>query len=777
MVILGFDGADARTVERMLGEGRLPNLEALAQKGTFAPLVSTNPAESAAGWAALNTGTNPLVNNIPSFIKRHSGGLPVPDFGHLKIEEKQLGELEPTGLLGLFHGYPAWGLAGGVGLAALVVFLLIFRLVLRANLFLASFLALGLGAAGGFATLRGAEDVPSSVPGVYTNNVSQPGFWDLAARGGKRAIVLDAALAFGRPPTPGARVLAGLGLPDVRGAGNGEWFLYTTDEGEPVRTPRGFLLKKNKSSTGTIFRVDERDGRIETEVYGPVNFTEVEPLKAELAEVEEKLQTAKGWKESSALRDRRAEINDEIDDFEREPWNHRASLDMVIERKGDGLAITIAGQTHEAGEGEWTDWFRLPFELNRLVRAGGITRARVMSMEDPLTIYLHTFDIDPQNPPFWQPVSSPPEFSAQLADWTGGPYETLGWSCMTNQLKDRALPVDVFLEDIEFTMAWRERLAYACLERDDWELLFAVFSTPDRVQHMMYKYHDPEHPLHDPEEAARVVDFFDEPTALKDVIPAIYEQIDRIVGEVLQRMQPEDALFMCADHGFTSFRREFEVNNWLAEEGYLVLDSARAKKGAPRVASVVDWSRTRAYSLGLGMIYVNMADREPDGIVPKEEARPLLREIGEKLLTITDPGPEDAPYAEPRRVVMDYAIMADLYEGSSVEWGELDWPCADLQLGCAEFYRVSWNTVMSQVKLVDTDEGVVPGPLTKNNSNNWSGDHASVSPRIVTGIFFSSAPVQVPAEGVSVMHVAPTVLDALGLTAPEYMQYRPLSRP
>ncbi len=272
-----------------------------------------------------------------------------------------------------------------------------------------------------------------------------------------------------------------------------------------------------------------------------------------------------------------------------------------MERKGEKLAITIGDTTHEVGEGEWTDWFRLPFQLNRLVTAGGITRARVVSLNDPLKVYFHSFDIDPENPPFWQPVSSPAGFSAQLADWTGGSYETLGWSCMTNQMKDKALPIDMFLEDIEFTMGWRERLAYTCLERDDWELLFTVFSTTDRVQHIMYRYYDPEHPRHDAVEAERVVEFFGKPTALKDIVPAMYEQMDRIVGEVVSLLEPDDQLFMCADHGFTSYRYGLEVNNWLATEGYLSYHEP-SKSGGKSLSSAVDWSRTQAYSLPLGFI-------------------------------------------------------------------------------------------------------------------------------------------------------------------------------
>lgn len=64
VVVLGVGGMDAGTVERMMAEGKLPNLAALARKGTFAPLGTTTPVEAAVAWAAFATGTRPGKNGI-----------------------------------------------------------------------------------------------------------------------------------------------------------------------------------------------------------------------------------------------------------------------------------------------------------------------------------------------------------------------------------------------------------------------------------------------------------------------------------------------------------------------------------------------------------------------------------------------------------------------------------------------------------------------------------------------------------------------------------------
>ena len=113
----------------------------------------------------------------------------------------------------------------------------------------------------------------------------------------------------------------------------------------------------------------------------------------------------------------------------------------------------------------------------------------------------------------------------------------------------------------------------------------------------------------------------------------------------------------------------------------------------------------------------------------------------------------------------------DLYPG---DWSSTAYPCSDLMLGFDEYYRAGWNTVTGGARLVEEDGVVGPGAIYRDNTNPWSGDHAGNSPNLVTGIFFSNRPVEVPEDGVSVLHVAPTVLDALGVQVPEEMDLAPL---
>jgi predicted AlkP superfamily phosphohydrolase/phosphomutase len=83
------------------------------------------------------------------------------------------------------------------------------------------------------------------------------------------------------------------------------------------------------------------------------------------------------------------------------------------------------------------------------------------------------------------------------------------------------------------------------LAKDDWDVLVHYFEFTDRVQHMMFRYFDPKHPLYTPEGAAK----------WSGSILASYQDMDRIVGETMQRMPAGAKLLVVSDHGFASFRR------------------------------------------------------------------------------------------------------------------------------------------------------------------------------------------------------------------------------
>src|SRR5206468_12313583 len=118
---------------------------------------------------------------------------------------------------------------------------------------------------------------------------------------------------------------------------------------------------------------------------------------------------------------------------------------------------------------------------------------------------------------------------------------------------------------------------------------------------------------------------------------------DNLVGRVMQALDPRTVLMVLSDHGFKPFRRTVDLNRWLLENGYLA-ENPQAK--TRDLLQRIDWSKTQAYAVGFGGIYLNLAGREARGIVPKEDAGRLKREIMEKLKLLRDPERPGSPVSE-----------------------------------------------------------------------------------------------------------------------------------
>jgi predicted AlkP superfamily phosphohydrolase/phosphomutase len=71
LIILGFDGVDAKLTEQWMNEGKLPNLAKLRQQGTFSPLRPTIPSQTPVSWSTFSTGLNPGRHGVFDFLKRN----------------------------------------------------------------------------------------------------------------------------------------------------------------------------------------------------------------------------------------------------------------------------------------------------------------------------------------------------------------------------------------------------------------------------------------------------------------------------------------------------------------------------------------------------------------------------------------------------------------------------------------------------------------------------------------------------------------------------------
>jgi len=249
--------------------------------------------------------------------------------------------------------------------------------------------------------------------------------------------------------------------------------------------------------------------------------------------------------------------------------------------------------------------------------------------------------------------------------------------------------VDAFLARLYQTTETRIKLVENLRSREAWDFFMIVFNGTDTVQHAMWKFMSPAHPLHDPAKAARY----------GDAILAFYQFLDRWLATQVAALPADTVLMLMSDHGFGPFHKFIHVNNWLRQQGFLRIKSdwrPRLKQAAFRAGfspmavydllmrlglgslkrevvrgqgqgllrtlflsfDDVDWPATQAYSLGnIGQIRLNVRGREPQGkVAPGAEYTRVRQEIMARLRLLTDPATGEA-------VVDEIYPREELYEG------------------------------------------------------------------------------------------------------------------
>ncbi len=773
VVVLGMDGMDAAMAAEYMDAGLLPNFAKLREQGTFAELMPGNPAQSPVSWATLNTGKNPGKHGIFDFVRvsLNSRGLPTPGNG---FQDKANVPLDQVGLPLAGGSMPFLFMGGGL-VAGVVLFFLLRRA--KPLALVALLLPAGAGAYLGLDLMKAFP--PEGFPDYESLNRAEEWWFELDRAGvpfrGQGTIV-----DYPADEMTHGKLVAGLGAPDAKGSLN-SWAMYSTAPERP-RIHRTFEAERSAgrgvSSSRYYLRLEKQEaGVYGAKLYGPRNENLYQRLSAERDELREQARSG------ADVGARMKEVQDQLDDYDAvNTW-----LPMTVRWQPGQAAATVEvdGQSQEIALGSWSDWYRLRFPWNRWLSTRANARIWVESVDEgQLELYLAPLQIAPEEPVPGTRVCWPPQFAGELASRIGD-FETLGWACQTHAVKDTELSDAAFIEDIEFTYGWRHRMLMDALDSEDWKVLFHFFGSPDRVCHMLMRHIDPLHPQYEEARATAVYDFFGEQVAAKDMAEAIYRRMDVLVGEVLAKLGPEDVLMIVSDHGFDSFRREVNLNNWLAQEGYLKIANRSALGSALDAAALskkdnylqfVDWDETDAYSIALGKIYLNRAGRERDGRVSDADADAKLDEIVEKLYAMTDPDTG-------QKVVKKVYRREELYSGEYWKDGN---PAnalgaAELTLDFYPGYRAAWGVTAGGIDLVDVENAdgemeAAPGPAITDNMKLWSGDHCGVDIHSVQGIFFSNRKTALP-EGdghYDATHLGPTVLDLMGVAVPADYDSAPL---
>lgn len=804
VVLIGMDGMDAGMTEEWMNAGLLPNFSRLRASGSFAPLMPANPAQSPVSWATLNSGQNPGKHGIFDFI-----GVRRPDDARSPVQPN-LGFAASKRIDAAEAGLPfasagaAWGLIfGGVGLGAVLFLLLRKR-------------SLPLAVAGGLVVIGGSvwygsgwlKAYPSGKAfTTYVKGTRARDFWEELDAAGVAFRGQGTVVSYPPQDLVHGKLLAGLGAPDATGGLNGSQIWTTAEKRKRLRreyvsapaysmedAPRPNAASGNSYGTVRVFRlIEAAPGQWTSRIAGPMNEALVERLRADQAAAKAKQESGGGAEAAAEV----ARLNQLLTPAARgggmgqlSTW---APMRVEWQRGAAEARIEVDGVAQTVPLRSWSDYYDVEFPWTARFSTHAYVRMWVEEIDGELEIYANPLQIDPERPYPGSKLSSPPEFAAELKA-KHGHYETLGWACQTHAVKDAELSDRAFLTDIEHI--YEQRLAFMrdALEDPSWRVLFHFFGEPDRVCHMLMRHMDDKHPQYDAALADETVMLFGKPVKMRDAGLAIYQQMDAVVGELLDKLlQPDDVLLIVSDHGFDSFRREVDLNSWLVQEGFLALAN-RNRIGNPRTAAEmkdsraglgwVDWEKSQAYSIAIGKIYLNLRGREKNGIVDPAQQDAVLDAITARLMELRDP-------ATGEKVVRKVYRKEEIYRGGYLEAqdapeGLEDLPAyggaAELTVDFAPGYRCAWSSTTGNASLVDVVlEGgetiAAYGPAIYDNTMAWSGDHCGVDMMEVQGIFFSNRRMELPSGATfyDATHLAPTVLSLVGVEVPKEYDAAPLT--
>jgi len=590
VIVLGIDGMDPFLLRSFIHEGVMPNAAILMSSGGLNRLGTSNPPQSPVAWSNFITGYGPNVHGIFDFIHRDpSSRLPYLSTSRV---------IGPDRIISISD----WRLP-----------------------------------------LSGAK--------VELLRKGEP-FWNRLTDEGIPVKLIKLPVDF--PPDKGkAKILSGLGTPDMRGSQGS--FTFFTDDARSIT---------DVTSGGIIVPVrDYGDKCYVCPIRGPEN----------------------------SMRAGNPDM--------------RVEAKVWVDRDADALRIDIQDESTVLAAGEWSRWLKIRFDaIPHISSVNAIGRFYVKEISPRLKLYLSPLNIDPMNPAL--PISEPADFSSNLARDLGSFY-TQGFPEDTKALSRGILSDEEYLQQAWIVLDERLNLFHHELSNFKEGMFFFYFSSLDLNIHMFYRVLDHNSPL-----------YTSTNPRFKSSIRELYMQMDRVIGDALSAKDANTEIVLLSDHGFAPFNRSFNLNTWLAEEGYANITSPHSRN--QDMFAAIDWASTAAYGLGLNCLYINRSGREENGIIPPDQVPDLLLRLKRDLESITDP-------ATGRRVIDNAYITSDIYPGPLPPFAP------DMIIGYARGYRSSWETTL----------GSYPEEVITDNLDPWSGTHC-VDPGVVPGTLLSTVPLSLP---------------------------------
>jgi predicted AlkP superfamily phosphohydrolase/phosphomutase len=328
-----------------------------------------------------------------------------------------------------------------------------------------------------------------------------------------------------------------------------------------------------------------------------------------------------------------------------------------------------------------------------------------------------------------------------------------------------------FVKDAIKVAEKRGRAAEYLMEHIPCDFNMVVFTSPDRVHHILWDK--------------------------RETVESYWEELDRVLGGLLEAVGDETTVFVVSDHGFGTLERTFFVNEWLRRNGFLrvkrkINERAIVKLGRiverlymflkekdllkpvstfiykivglerlqkytyeylsnARLEGRVNWNKTKAFSAvhtpHFGQIYINTEGVMLEGCVAEDEREGLISTLVEKLGELKNP--KTGVY-----VNVEVFNSHDVYTGPHLkEAPEI-------------VFMLDGGKCEIDAKVGENRLFVEGAPLT-----GWKGTHTQ------DGIFIARGPgvkQGFRVEKASILDITPTLLHSFGVPVQNEMDGRVL---
>ncbi len=382
VLVIGIDALDPNLLEKYINKGELPNFQKLIRNGDFTRMATVNPPQSPVAWAAFSTGMNPGKTGMFDFVGRDPKTyLPQLEFTDFQIESRDID-------FGFFN-------------------------------------------------------IPVKKLNIINRRKGEP-FWIVTSKFNVPTIILSCPVTF-PPDKINGRMLAGMGVPDIRGT-EGTFTFFTTSDKYTDEISGGKVIKLN------------RDRIIESYLPGPVDTSKNKIIEFKLPI--------------------RIKINEE-----------KGSAEISIQ--GNSITLNV---------NEWSEWVPLKFKIGFLKYIKAICRFYLKSITPELELYCSPLNFDPKDPVF--PISYPENYAKKLYKKIGYFY-TQGMPYDTKALNANVIDEEVYLQLTDYILNKNKEIFWIEFKKFKSGVFFNYFETLDTLQHMFWRHIDPAHPMYNKKESEK----------------------------------------------------------------------------------------------------------------------------------------------------------------------------------------------------------------------------------------------------------------------------------